>query len=338
MLPGMNDMKSIPRPTLSVIIPAYNVEQFIVPAVESVLSQGFQDLEVIVVNDGSNDATAIRLQKLDDPRLRVIHQPNGGLSAARNAGITNAKGRYIALLDGDDVWFPGCAQAHVQALDQDPTVGISYSYLAYIDERGERTGQLLITRLREPSLHQLVIRNVINSQVVVRAKCFEQAGLFNEQLRACEDHEMWVRILTRAGFKARLIPEVLAGYRVRGASLTMNFSHQLKYSHAVADIFVREVGISPLLKRRVLAESYRIASRKALSSGQRHYAVQFIRQSLTYYPWLPLCDLRALGTTLLVAAESVLPNWARRLPYRMLRVVMALFYRRKATCGELTNS
>lgn len=325
------------RPTLSVVIPAYNVEQFILPAVGSVLSQSYHDLEVIVVNDGSTDATPRRLEEVRDQRLRIIHQPNRGLSAARNTGIRHARGSYIAMLDGDDVWFPGYAQAHVCVLRQNCTVGISSSYLAYIDETGVRTGQLLIRRVREPSLRQMIVRNVLNSQVVVRAACFEQAGLFDEGLRACEDHEMWVRILSRTNFKARVLPEVLCGYRVRGGSLTMNFEHQLRHSHLVADIFVRELGISHLLKRRMLAEDYRIASRKALSNNQRHNATLFMRRSLAYCPWLPLCDLRALGTTLLVAVESAVPTGARNRPYDILLAIMRFFYRRTLARGELSG-
>jgi glycosyltransferase involved in cell wall biosynthesis len=314
-------------PVLSVVIPAYNVEAFIRPAIDSVLSQSFRDLEVIVVDDGSTDSTRERIAVISDPRVRTISKQNGGLPAARNTGIRASRGRYIALLDGDDVWFPGYAMCHVGALDRNPTVGISYSFLAYIDERGQRTGQLLISRLKQPSLRQLVIRNVINSQVVVRRECFSQAGLFDESLRACEDHEMWVRVLHRTHYCARLTPEVLVGYRVRSASLTMNFQHQLKNAHLVADRFVREVGISRRLKLRSLAEDYRIASRKALSDGQQQEAVRLMKAALRHCPWLPLCDLRAMGTLLLIMIESVLPVRARRAPYRTARAVMKLFYR-----------
>ncbi len=323
----MMQKRSSEGPILSVVIPAYNVEQFIRPAIDSVLSQSFKDLEVIVVNDGSTDSTARRVAQVDDPRVRMISKPNGGLSAARNTGIRAAKGKYIALLDGDDVWSPDYATRHVDVLSRDPSVGISYSFLAYINERGERTGQLLISRLKRPSLMQLIIRNVIASQVVVRRECFSQAGLFDESLRACEDHEMWVRMLHRTDYCARLIPEVLGEYRVRSTSLSMNFEHQLKNAHTVADRFVREIGIPQWLKRRSLAEDYRIAGRKSLSNGQRHDAVRFMKAALLYCPWLPLCDLRATGTLLLVAIECALPVWARRVPYRAARGMTKLFYR-----------
>lgn len=331
-------MQGLAQPVLSVIIPAYNVEEFIRPAIDSVLSQSFRDLEVIVVDDGSTDSTVRRVAEVDDPRIRMITRLNGGLSVARNTGIRVATGKYIALLDGDDVWFPGYAQSHVTMLDENPTVGITYNFLAYIDERGERTGQLLTTRLKRPSMRQVVARNVINSQVVVRAECFRQAGLFDERLRACEDQEMWVRILHKTRYSACLIPKILVGYRVRSTSLTMNFSHQLKYAHIVANIFEGEIGISMLLKRRSLAEDYRIVSRKALSSGQRRMAARFMTRALWYYPWLPLCDLRAMGTMLLVVMENALPVRASGASYRAARKVMKFFYRGKAIYCEALRS
>jgi glycosyltransferase involved in cell wall biosynthesis len=315
-------------PVLSVVIPAYNVEEFIVPAIHSVLAQSFGDLEVIVVNDGSTDATEARVQRISDMRVRMICRSNGGLSAARNTGIRAVGGRYIALLDGDDVWLPGYAARHVAALDADPTLGISYNYLAYIDEQGEPTGQLLISRQACPTLKQLICRNHIGSgNAVVRRKCFEQAGLFDERLRACEDIEMWIRVLHKTNYQARLIPEVLTGYRVRSSSLTMQFEQQVRNACLAADIIREAVGISQRLWRRFVAEAYRIASRKALSSRQMVEAREFLREALRLRPLLFLTDLRAAGTLLLVTSEQVFPARLHLFAYQTARSLMRLFFR-----------
>jgi len=313
-------------PVLSVVIPAYNVEHFVGPAIESVLSQDFQDLEVIVVDDGSSDNTPQRVAEFDDARVRMISQPNGGLAAARNTGIRAARGRYIALLDGDDVWLPGYARRHVQALEEDPAIGISFSFLAYIDEQGRPTGQVLTTRLRRPSLQQLIRRNSINSHAVVRAECFRQSGPFDERLRSCEDHEMWVRILGRTSYRATLIPRVLTGYRVRQASLSMCFDQQLEGAHLAVEIFEREYGISPQQRQRSLAEAYRIASRKALSNGQVHDAARLMRVALRLCPSLPLRDLRALSTSVLTLLSVILPLRLRQVPYRGVLGLMKVVY------------
>lgn len=94
------------EPFFSVVIPAYNAERFIGLTLESVFRQTFQDLEVVVVNDGSTDGTLSTLEGIDDKRLRIVTQPNGGECAARNRGIREARGKYIALLDADDAWRP----------------------------------------------------------------------------------------------------------------------------------------------------------------------------------------------------------------------------------------
>ena len=315
-------------PVLSLIIPAYNVEDFIVPAINSVLTQSFKDFEVIVVNDGSTDATEERVQKISDDRVVLISRENGGLSAARNTGIRAARGRYIALLDGDDVWYPEYAMRHVSAFDADTTLGISYNYFAYLNEQGDPTGQFLISRKACPSLEQLICRNHIGcGNVVVRRKCFEQAGLFDERLRACEDIEMWVRILHRTNYHARLIPEVLTGYRVRSTSLTMQFEHQVQSARMAADIIKEEVGISQRLWCRFVAEAYRIASRKALSNGQMDDARKLLGEALRLCPRLFLTDLRAAGTFLLVTSERVLPARVHLVPYRIARALMRFFFR-----------
>ena len=318
-------------PLLSVVIPAFNVQDFIGPAIESVLSQSFRDMEVIIVDDGSTDTTSQVIAQFHDPRIRVIHKLNGGLAAARNSGIREARGNYIALLDGDDIWFPGYAESHVVAMESDPHVGITHNYLAYINETGEKTGQLLVTRKKSATLREMVIRNHPNGgQVVVRRKCFEEAGLFNEALRACEDQEMWVRILHRTHYYPKLIPTVLAGYRVRDSSLSMQFEHQLENAHKVADIFVREIGISPILRRRYLAENYRICSRKALSNGQTRDAGMLMAGALRQCPWIILTDLRALGTFCLVALAFILPETLKRVPYEGTRRLMKAAYRKLA--------
>ena len=252
-----------------------------------------------------------------------------GASGRRTPGNRAAKGKYIALLDGDDVWFQDYATRHVSALERDPSLGISCSFVAYIDEQGETHRPVRHnSHFGRPTTKQLIARNSISSHVVVRRECFAQAGLFDENVAG-------VRGPTRCGSEYFTVlntepvfcHEVLIGYRVRSTSLMMNFDHQIKNAHAVIEKFESEIGISRLLKRRSLAEHYRIASRQALSSGQRHKAARFLRTALRYCPWLPLCDLRAMGTLLLVGAECSLPACMRRAPYRAALGAMRLFYR-----------
>jgi glycosyltransferase involved in cell wall biosynthesis len=129
--------KAIPG-RVSVIIPVYDGERFILGAVRSALRQTYRDLEVIVVDDGSTDATAARLAGAADPRVTVLHQPNQGLSAARNTALAQASGQYIALLDADDRWFPEKLALDVRTLEAraDP-VAVAYSWYYAVDDSGK---------------------------------------------------------------------------------------------------------------------------------------------------------------------------------------------------------
>jgi len=114
------------RPRVTVIVTAFNQQNFIGEAVSSVLAQGFRDLECIVVDDGSTDGTAAILATISDSRLRVIGQRNQGVSAARNAGIDAARGEIIAFLDGDDRWLPQRLARDVAIYDAEPRVGMVF--------------------------------------------------------------------------------------------------------------------------------------------------------------------------------------------------------------------
>ena len=113
---------SADSPLFSVVIPAYNARKFIALTIESVLRQTVQDFEIVVVNDGSTDDTLEVLQGISDPRLRVITRENGGECAARNQGIQEARGEYIALLDADDCWLPNHLELVLSCIKQHPDV------------------------------------------------------------------------------------------------------------------------------------------------------------------------------------------------------------------------
>jgi glycosyltransferase involved in cell wall biosynthesis len=316
-------------PLLSAVIPAYNVEKFILAAVESALSQSFRDLEVIVVDDGSTDKTADLVMSLHDSRLKLIRQNNLGLAAARNTGIRASRGKYIGLLDGDDIWLPKKADLQIGIMEEDANIGITYSNSAYIDEAGRFTGQLLISRIKEPSLRELLVRShILPSSATIRKECFSQAGMFDERLRACEDYEIWVRILHRTSFKARLVSEVLTGYRVRTTSLSMDFDAFLSNARKVVAIFAEHIPeFSEKLRHRALGEVHRIASRKALSDGKMADARRLMTKSIQHCPSILVRDLRGLGTFLLVGVGSLFPERWQRVPYWIARRLMRIFFR-----------
>ncbi len=317
-------------PRLSVVIPAYNVEGFIVDAVRSALDQSFSDLEVIVVDDGSTDSTAERVAAISDPRLRLIRQENRGLSGARNSGIEAARGTYIGLLDGDDIWYPKKAERHLALMTADPRIGLSFSHSRYIDEEGRSTGAMLISKCAAPKVVDLVKRNHVGngSTPILRRDCLERAGPFNEGLRSAEDYEMWVRLLHRSGCEARLIPEALTGYRVRSSSLSMNYD---RFHEAGRQAVALMAGYVPDLPKaaqaRGLADSARITSRKALSAGDLTVARRYLIKAFGYCPTLIVSDWRALATFAMIVLQSLCPAGLRPGLQRLGEALLTLCYR-----------
>jgi GT2 family glycosyltransferase len=313
-------------PLLSIVIPAFNVEAYIEAAVHSALAQTIQNIEVIVVDDGSTDGTAGRVQALDDPRIRLIRRSNRGLAATRNVGIRHARGFYVGFLDGDDLWKPERAARHLDVMEQDPRIGVTYSHYAYIDESGRPTGEILFSSVSEPNLRQMVHRNRAGSSVILRMDCLMQSGLFDESLRSSEDYDLWIRVLARTPFRLRLVPEPLALYRVRPGSLTMDFESFLrtadrladKLRHTYPEIADRDI-------RRGHAEHYRIAARKALAAGRADLGRRHLRQALRIFPLLPLLDVRAIATTLIVLATFFIPKRLCHVPYRGVASVAKIF-------------
>lgn len=317
------------RLRLSVVVPCFGVGSLAVEAVRSILRQTMTDIEVIVVDDGSTDDTLVHVLRIDDRRLTCVTQANRGLAGARNTGIRHARAPLIGFCDGDDLWHPHKAARHLAIMEKDPTVGLTFSYSAYLDESGAPTGQFLVTRCRAPTARDLVVRNHVGngSTPIVRRECFERAGLFDETLRSCEDVEMWVRLSVLTPYTLRLIPEPLTGYRVRQGSLTVSYENFLVANRLAVQRFARYVpGFTPRVAERSHAEALRIASRKAFSSGQVALSRRLFVQALRHSPTLVLRDARAFTMALLHLAALPLPNRLQTAPYRLLRRLLRIAY------------
>lgn len=181
---------------ISVVIPAYNSESTIKDSIDSVLEQTRVDLveEILIVNDGSTDDTVGLIEQLYSAvnRVRVISKENGGVSTARNAGIKEAKGEWIALLDSDDVWLPKKLEKQWNEIEKRPEI-------AFIgcnrNQENLHYGTKVSENLYALNLHQLLIKMWPHtSTALIRKEVFQKVGYFNEQMRYAEDGELWNRI------------------------------------------------------------------------------------------------------------------------------------------------
>ena len=194
------------NPFFSVIVPTYNRAHLISETIESVLAQTFKDFELIIVDDGSTDNTKEVIHKyLSDPRVKYIYQENKERAAARNNGIRNSTGEWIALLDSDDLWLPNHLESCFNTIKQikSPALVYSYSYLA--DDKGN-----IISKLKTKSFEGYILEKIVkqghsgftNSSSSIHKAILNDVGLFNEDrtLSGSEDTELWIRIASKYPF------------------------------------------------------------------------------------------------------------------------------------------
>jgi len=210
-------------PTVSVIIPAYNVGAYLADAIESALAQTFSDLEVIVVDDGSSDSTfkvASGYTRVDR-RVRVLQQNNGGISSARNRALRDASGSLVAILDGDDVWLPAYLERQLAILASDPAcdivTGNAWFLGSALDGQPARPSP---DDRPDPTLARMLEdETAVFIMSVFRRRVYEVIGGFDESLRTNEDYDFWIRAAI-AGFRFRRNDEPLGRYRRRDDSLS----------------------------------------------------------------------------------------------------------------------
>lgn len=217
-------------PKVSIIIPTYNRAHLIGRAIQSVLNQTYQDFELIIVDDGSRDDTEKFVKCLEDERIVYIrHEENKGPSAARNTGIKESKGEYIAFQDSDDEWFSEKLEKQIEVFhNSPPEVGVVYSGFFRI----ENDRKIYIPRgffiLKEGKIHKELLKgNFIGTPaVLIKKQCFERRRYFDENLPAFEDWELWIEISKYYEF--RYINEPLLYSYYTPSSVNINQNNKFK--------------------------------------------------------------------------------------------------------------
>lgn len=184
-------------PDVSIVIPLYNKAAFIERTLRSLVAQEFRDFEAIVVDDASSDGGAELAEALGDPRIRVVRFPNGGVSAARNRGISLARGGLIAFLDADDLWEPGFLAATTSALATEPRAVAAFCAIGEGKEGRTRMPQYSNPRLIEDYPGWFIAsggRGLWSSNTVARAEAIRAAGGFPEGVHNGEDTDTWFRL------------------------------------------------------------------------------------------------------------------------------------------------
>jgi glycosyltransferase involved in cell wall biosynthesis len=247
-------------PVVSVVIPAYNAARFLPDALDSVLAQTFRDLEVLVIDDGSTDATPETLARYRSP-VRCIRQSNAGVSTARNRGIAEACGRYVAFLDADDTWMPHRLENQMKALAQHPECGACFSAFTFVRED---LTPLAVSRREHgaASLAELLLHgNVVGSgsTVLCLRAVFDAAGAFDPALSQCADWDMWVRLAARTDFL--YLDEPLATYRQHATNMSRDAARLERDSLRVLERGFAMPGLPPSVlsrERTAYARNYMV--------------------------------------------------------------------------------
>ncbi len=208
---------------VSVIIPTYNRAQYIAQAVDSVLAQSYKDYEIVIVDDGSTDNTREVIEGYST--VRYIAQSNRGEAGARNTGIRNTTGEYLAFLDADDTFLPAMLETQVALLESDPDVAVAYSDVNLSDERGQVRGRLSSVipggKVSGHVFEALVRGNFLTvNSVLVRRAVLKRVGLFEETIRTFPDWDLWLRIAAEYPFLYQDVP--LANYRMHSQMVSQD--------------------------------------------------------------------------------------------------------------------
>ena len=212
-------------PTVSILTPAYNSAKFIRQTLDSALGQTFTDFEMIVIDDGSTDETRVIVEEYAgrDDRVRVISQSNAGIAAARNRAMSVARGRFLALLDSDDVWLPSYLSEQTAILSERPDIAVLSANA--INFGGAFDGSPLLPirargRIRFVSLLELVtVEDSLCILSIFRREVTDRIGGFDSTLRRSEDYDLWLRAAV-AGFRIAVNPKPLGLYRRRPDSVS----------------------------------------------------------------------------------------------------------------------
>ncbi|MGB3786622.1 MAG: glycosyltransferase family A protein [Phormidesmis sp.] len=285
-------------PDVSVIIPAYNAMRYLPKALASVLNQSYQNFDVVIVNDGSQDEIDDWYAQLSESvrqKVKLISQENGGCASARNLGVARSQSPLIAFLDADDIWLPDKLAKQIQIMRENPAVGLVYCWAAAVDREGRPTGRLYAERLPQPAWEKLVVHNVIStpSAVLVRRECLQAVGGFDTALKSyVEDKDLWLRIALR--YQIRTLLEVLIHKRRHPLNVSKDWQAMEQASYQVlkrafaappADISDRTL---KALKQKCYGELNRHLAWKPLQTDEVSLGVSlsYLRKSLAYRPGL----------------------------------------------------
>jgi len=266
----------------SIVIPLYNKEQSIFNTVFSALNQTYQNFEIVIINDGSTDDSVNVVNSIKDKRIRLIHQENRGVSAARNRGIKEAKYEWIAYLDGDDIWEANHLEEVVNMMKVFPKEWVYVTSFIFSDNREmfkhKRNGSIFkIENYFKEALKEYLLWTSI---VVIHSECIRNVGGFNENLKYGEDLDLWARVAK--DYRIIKSSNVTATYRVDAENRSsgyQNLNHCFDYQINLNDVKRKDIYdfYCLLINRRLFSYLISLNIKDFIKLKRRHKFTGFYR-------------------------------------------------------------
>jgi hypothetical protein len=224
------DAPDTATPLVSIVIPCYNSARYLAESLESAVAQSYPKIEIIVVDDGSSDATSSIAQSYP---VKYIYQENSGISAARNAGTLRSKGKYLVFLDSDDRLLPTAVETGVRLLEEHPECAIAVGEHRYIGPDGRVIGRSNKGAVGRDHYLMLLVNNFIETpcSALHRRSTLATTGGFDETVQVAEDHELYLRIARGHALVAH--EATVSEYRIHDSSTSGDAERMLLMSHRV---------------------------------------------------------------------------------------------------------
>ena len=258
-------------PLVSVLMPVYNSEKYLMESITSILNQTFCDFEFIIINDGSTDNSGEILKKYEhaDARIRIIEQPNKGIAEALNRGLQLARGKYIARMDSDDICLPNRFTRQVDFMERHPRVAACGTWIRYF---GENEGEWQPPSDSETIRCTLLFESALpHPTVMMNRELLEQRGLqYCHRYEHAQDYALWVTISQH--FELANIPEIHLHYRTHPGQSVQQFApSKIKFSNQIRYEQLQRLGINPSYEEMTLFA--------AISMLNFHCSTQFIEDA-----------------------------------------------------------
>ncbi len=274
-------------PLVSIIIPNYNHARFVGDAIKSVLVQDYRNIEIIVVDDGSTDDSREVIGQFGD-QVKYIYQKNSGLSAARNTGIRASKGVFIGVLDADDMYEPAFINTLVGSLEANPEADGIYCGYQFVDQENDLLPQIENRPVPSDELYDALLDGnfFVPESIFLKRYVYDDVGLFDEALRACEDWDVWLRVTKK--YKIIHAPEILTRHRILAGSMSTDPLRMLTNRLAVLE---KHVGEEPAVggsssTHRAYGRAYLGSCIEYLQYGDRDRAFECFQKMANISPEL----------------------------------------------------